>query len=190
MHIASLDFPPTFRFFSTTPNVSNHNFLFLSKNNNEDQRSPILQASKNRPLSFPTMPTATYVVKGVVSCSLLIFSLITIHALIFDEQTALSSDVHPALAVIAFWGGLIWLSMVEGGQASMVGLPPVDRSLYKESHPISHSICEWGHKVRPRSPSELSTTANDRNYASISFESMFRPIQRNRHTMKDRIATR
>ena len=36
--------------------------------------------------------------------------------------------------------------MVEGGQASMVGLPPIDRTLYKESHPISHAICEWGHR--------------------------------------------
>ena len=92
------------------------------------------------------MPSAGYVVKGVYSVALLIFSLITIHALIFDKQTALSSDVHPVLALVAFWGGLIWLSMVEGGQASMVGLPPIDRSLYKESHPISHAICEWGHK--------------------------------------------
>lgn len=28
----------------------------------------------------------------------------------------------------------------------MVGLPPVDRSLYKESHPIAWKICERGHK--------------------------------------------
>mmetsp|Transcript_10044 Transcript_10044/g.19327 ORF Transcript_10044/g.19327 Transcript_10044/m.19327 type:complete len:519 (+) Transcript_10044:132-1688(+) len=87
-----------------------------------------------------------YVIKGIYSIALLIFSLVVIHALIFDEQTALSSDVHPVLALVAFWGGLLWLSMVEGGQASMVGLSPIDRSLYKESHPISHAICEWGHK--------------------------------------------
>lgn len=92
------------------------------------------------------MASAAYVIKGIYSVALLIFSLIVIHALIFDEQTALSSDVHPVLALVAFWGGLIWLSMVEGGQASMVGLPPIDRSLYKESHPISWAICEWGHK--------------------------------------------
>ena len=92
------------------------------------------------------MPSPVYVIKAVYSIALLIFSLITIHALIFDKQTALSSDVHPVLALVAFWGGLIWLSMVEGGQASMVGLPPIDRSLYKESHPISHAICEWGHR--------------------------------------------
>ena len=86
------------------------------------------------------------VVKSVYSVGLLIFSIIIITALIFDEETKLSADVHPVLAFFALWGALIWLSMVEGGQASMVGLPPIDRSLYKESHPISHAICEWGHR--------------------------------------------
>ena len=28
----------------------------------------------------------------------------------------------------------------------MVGLPPVDRNLYEATHPISHAICEWGHR--------------------------------------------
>jgi len=86
------------------------------------------------------------VVKSVYSVALLIFSIVIIIALIFDEETKLSQDVHPVLAFFALWGALIWLSMVEGGQASMVGLPPIDRSLYKESHPISHAICEWGHR--------------------------------------------
>ena len=86
------------------------------------------------------------IVKKVVSVALLIFSLIVVHALIADKQTNLSDSVHPALAYVALWGALIWLSMVEGSQASMVGLPPVDRELYKESHPISYKICSVGHK--------------------------------------------
>jgi len=92
------------------------------------------------------MPSPITSIKSVVSVVLLVFSLVLIHALIFDKQTGWSADIHPIFALVAFWGGLIWLSMVEGGQASMVGLPPVDRALYKESHTISHSICEWGHK--------------------------------------------
>mmetsp|Transcript_5634 Transcript_5634/g.14288 ORF Transcript_5634/g.14288 Transcript_5634/m.14288 type:complete len:550 (-) Transcript_5634:68-1717(-) len=85
-------------------------------------------------------------VKEIVSVFLLIFSLIVVHALIIDEQTNLSDNVHPALAAVALWGALIWLSMVEGSQASMVGLPPVDPELYKESHPIAYKICQRGHK--------------------------------------------
>merc|ERR1719352_828875 len=42
--------------------------------------------------------------------------------------------------------GVLWMSMVEGGQCSMVGLPPIDRELYKESHPITYQITSLGHK--------------------------------------------
>jgi hypothetical protein len=37
---------------------------------------------------------------------------------------------------------LVWLAMVEGSQASLVGLPPVDTDLYKESHPTTYKIME------------------------------------------------
>ena len=87
-----------------------------------------------------------YMVKAIYSIGLLIFSIVIVMALIFDEQTSLSEDTHPALAFVLIWVALIWLSLVEGGQASMVGLPPIDRELYRESHPISFRICEQGHK--------------------------------------------
>ena len=87
-----------------------------------------------------------YLVKAIYSIGLLIFSIIVVMALIFDEQTSLSEDVHPALAFVLIWVALLWLSLVEGGQASMVGLPPIDRELYRESHPISFRICDHGHK--------------------------------------------
>eukprot|EP00527_Entomoneis_sp_CCMP2396_P004897 CAMPEP_0198140040 /NCGR_PEP_ID=MMETSP1443-20131203/3263_1 /TAXON_ID=186043 /ORGANISM="Entomoneis sp., Strain CCMP2396" /LENGTH=255 /DNA_ID=CAMNT_0043802349 /DNA_START=96 /DNA_END=859 /DNA_ORIENTATION=+ len=83
--------------------------------------------------------------KKAISVGLLIFSVVIVSALIFDEQTSLSSDVHPALAFVAMWVALIWLSMVEGSQASLVGLPPVDRELYRESHPIAYKICARSH---------------------------------------------
>eukprot|EP00529_Nitzschia_sp_RCC80_P021412 CAMPEP_0113454882 /NCGR_PEP_ID=MMETSP0014_2-20120614/8092_1 /TAXON_ID=2857 /ORGANISM="Nitzschia sp." /LENGTH=412 /DNA_ID=CAMNT_0000346301 /DNA_START=74 /DNA_END=1308 /DNA_ORIENTATION=+ /assembly_acc=CAM_ASM_000159 len=82
----------------------------------------------------------------VVSLGLLIFSVTIVMALIADKQTKLSSDVHPALAYIVLWSGIIWMSMVEGGQASMVGLPPVNANLYKESHKTTYYITSVGHK--------------------------------------------
>ncbi len=33
---------------------------------------------------------------------------------------------------------ITWLGMIEGQQASLVGLPPVDPELYKDSHPITY----------------------------------------------------
>jgi len=68
---------------------------------------------------------------------LLIFSIVIIMGLIFSRQTRLSQDVHPGLAFVVIWAALIWLSMVEGGQASLVGLAPIHFDLYKDTHPIS-----------------------------------------------------
>ena len=86
------------------------------------------------------------IIKSVFSLALLVFSIVVVMALIFDQQTSLSEDTHPAVAFLLIWVSLLWLSLVEGGQASMVGLPPIDRQLYKESHPISYRICEHGHR--------------------------------------------
>jgi hypothetical protein len=36
---------------------------------------------------------------------------------------------------------ITWLSMIEGQQASLVGLPPVDPELYKDSHTITYKNC-------------------------------------------------
>jgi len=90
--------------------------------------------------------TPLAVFKYTYAVVLLIFSIVIIMGLIFTSQTSLSSSAHPVLAFVVCWAALIWLSMVEGGQCSMVGLPPVDRELYKESHPITYKICALGHK--------------------------------------------
>ena len=86
------------------------------------------------------------VFKYTYAMCLLIFSLVIVMALVFTRQTSLSQDSHPAVAFVVCWITLIWLGMVEGGQCSLVGLPPVNPDLYKESHPLTHKICVWGHK--------------------------------------------
>jgi silicon transporter len=83
--------------------------------------------------------------KSVYSVGLLIFSIVIVGALQFSEQTKVAAEVHPIFAFVLLWVALLWLCMIEGGQASLVGLPPIDRNLYKKSHPITWSICEWGH---------------------------------------------
>ena len=92
------------------------------------------------------MTDACTLFKNVYSTCLLIFSTVIIMGLIFNSSTKLSSDVHPALAFVAIWGGVLWLSMVEGGQGSLVGLAPVQRNLYKDSHPIAHKCTSLAHK--------------------------------------------
>ena len=90
--------------------------------------------------------TPVDIFKYTYSLGLLAFSIVIIMALIFTRQTAMSSDVHPALAFVLIWGAVIWLSMVEGGQGPLVGLPPVNRDLYKESHPITYKNTILAHK--------------------------------------------
>jgi silicon transporter len=77
---------------------------------------------------------------------LIIVSIVMVTALMFENGTKIAQDAHPAVAFIIMWAGITWMSMVEGGQSSMVGLPPVNQELYKESHPITIRICSLGHK--------------------------------------------
>ena len=82
--------------------------------------------------------TPLTLIKYTYSVGLLIFSVIIIMAAIFNEETKLSADVSPWLALVCFWGAIFWLTMIEGQQASLVGLPPVDFDLYKDSHPLTY----------------------------------------------------
>jgi hypothetical protein len=78
--------------------------------------------------------------KYLYSTVLLIFCTIVIMVTIANRKTKLSDEAHPAVAYVVIWAAVIWLSMVEGSQASLVGLPPVDKELYKDSHPTAYKI--------------------------------------------------
>jgi len=77
--------------------------------------------------------------KEIYSTLLLIFCSVIVLTVIFKNNTKLSESSE-WVAFVVFWVALYWLSMVEGGQASLVGLPPVDMHLYENSHPTSHKI--------------------------------------------------
>jgi len=77
--------------------------------------------------------------KEIYSTLLLIFCSIIVITVMFQQNTKLSTT-SPWIAFVVFWISLYWLSMVEGGQASLVGLPPVDMELYRSSHPTTHKI--------------------------------------------------
>lgn len=75
--------------------------------------------------------------KMAYSTVAMIFSVSIIMSLIFNGDTKVSREVNSWAAFVLIWAAIIWLTMVEGGQASLVGLPPVDMDLYKDTHPIS-----------------------------------------------------
>jgi silicon transporter len=93
-------------------------------------------------MSDESSPAATLCqnIKYFYSIVLLIFSIILVTGLIFTQQTSLSRDTHAAVAFIVMWLAILWLTMVEGSQASMVGLAPVARELYKDTHKIAHKV--------------------------------------------------
>ena len=86
------------------------------------------------------------VIKYLYSLLLLAFSVAIVMGTIFDENTKLSQSVHPAVAFVVIWALVLWLAMMEGGQGCLVGLQPVDKDLYKESHPITLISTKLAHK--------------------------------------------
>jgi hypothetical protein len=77
---------------------------------------------------------------------LLIFSLVIVISLIFTEQTKLSESAHPVVPFLLICFLLLWLAMMEGGQGDLVGLQPIDKELYKDSHPITLKSTSIAHK--------------------------------------------
>lgn len=85
--------------------------------------------------------------KYLYSSCLLAFSVIVVMAAIFSEQTVgTEKGVHPAAAFFVFWFLICWLAMMEGGQGALVGLQPIDKSLYAESHPRALKCNNLAHR--------------------------------------------
>jgi hypothetical protein len=82
---------------------------------------------------------------AIVSCSLLVFSIVLIFGLMASGQTKISENVHPALAFVVFIGAITWLTMIEGGQGSLVGLAPVNGDFFKETHPTTYVLTKFVH---------------------------------------------
>lgn len=76
-------------------------------------------------------------IKNLISIVLILFCVVVISAAIFSKQTTATgeSGVHPIVALCTFWFSLFWLALMEGGLNCMVGLQPVDKDIYEESHP-------------------------------------------------------
>lgn len=82
--------------------------------------------------------TPLTLIKYVGSVGLLCFSIVLVGALMFTGNTRVSSETNPWVSLIVCILAVVWLSMIEGQQASLVGLPPVDPELYKDTHPITY----------------------------------------------------
>ena len=86
--------------------------------------------------------------KHILSLALTLFSVVVVSAAIFTKQTTATGEknVHPVLAYIVFWGLILWLAMMEGGLNCMVGLKPINKSLYLKTHPRTYKITSLAHR--------------------------------------------
>ena len=86
--------------------------------------------------------------KYLYSVALLLFSVTIVMTAIFTEQTNATDDMNvpPGVAFVVFWFLIVWLAMMEGGQGALVGLQPIDKALYAESHPRALQNTQLSHK--------------------------------------------
>jgi hypothetical protein len=80
--------------------------------------------------------TMVGVLKKTVSMILILFCVVIVSAAIFTKQTSATGEnsVHPVIAFCVFWFSLLWLALMEGGLNCMVGLQPIDKTMYSTSH--------------------------------------------------------
>jgi len=85
-------------------------------------------------------------IKYVYSFALLTLSVTIIMATIVSGSTRFSISSHPSISIVSFWCLVIWLAVMEGGLGCLVGLQPVEKSLYSQSHPITYRTTSLAHK--------------------------------------------
>ncbi|GAX19025.1 hypothetical protein FisN_8Hh248 [Fistulifera solaris] len=95
---------------------------------------------KNGHHTFATLFKYSY------SLVLLLFSIVVVTATIFTDQTKMAADVNAAVAFILLWVLTLWLAVMEGGQGCLVGLQPVDKTLYAKSHLKALKVTKLAHE--------------------------------------------
>eukprot|EP00977_Amphora_coffeiformis_P003344 scaffold620_cov169-Amphora_coffeaeformis.AAC.14 len=88
------------------------------------------------------------VTKFTYSLALLGFSVILVMSALFDKQTQATSEygIPRIAAFLIFWFLIVWLAMMEGGQGALVGLQPIKKELYAQSHPRTLRCTQLAHK--------------------------------------------
>jgi Silicon transporter len=91
------------------------------------------------------------VVKGtkmILSMVLILFCVVVVSTAICTKQTTATGEhnVHPIVALCIFWFSLAWLAILEGGLNAMVGLQPIAKDLYQDTHAKAYRCTVISHK--------------------------------------------
>lgn len=87
----------------------------------------------------------------VYSSVIMVFCIVFVSASIFQGDTTMWESVPRGVSFALLWVLLAWLSALEGGQVSIVGLKSVAPESYAGTHPRAARTCELCH----RAPSNL-----------------------------------
>ena len=88
--------------------------------------------------------------KTILSGIIFMFSIFMLTSAIFQKQTKATAlggyEIPPAVAFCVACMTLTWLSILEGSLNSMVGLVPVEPSIYQQSHKRTYRCTKLVHK--------------------------------------------
>jgi hypothetical protein len=87
-------------------------------------------------------------IKTIFSGIIFAFSIFILISAIFQKQTKATSfyELDPILAFFVTLFVLTWLALMEGGLNSMIGLVPVEPTMYQRSHPRTYQCTKIAHK--------------------------------------------
>jgi hypothetical protein len=131
------------------PVADEHGHILTYPGEEDDQpKGKHLDNEEKKEASHSVIGSGIESLKYLYSVGLLIFSVIIVMSAIFTEQTVATgtNNIPPALAFFIFWFLICWLAMMEGGQGALVGLQPIDKALYTESHPRALKCTALAHK--------------------------------------------
>ena len=77
------------------------------------------------------------------SAAAVLFSLCILMVIVGYRESNIG--IHGAPAIMIWWFLLFYLSCLEGVQAAVVALKPLDKEVYRKSHPHTFKICELCH---------------------------------------------
>jgi hypothetical protein len=125
---------------NTSPSSGNITDEEVPEQRGSDDKVPSQQNVKDGQHTFATLFKYSY------SLVLLLFSIVVVTAIIFTDQTKMAADVNAAVGFILLWVLTLWLAVMEGGQGCLVGLQPVDKTLFAKSHPKALKVTNLAHK--------------------------------------------
>lgn len=96
----------------------------------------------------PLLGSALEAFKCCFSMALLLVSMYVCVAAIMTQQTKYTADMSASnrgIFIAFFWFLILWLAEMEGSQSCLVGLQPIDKALFRHTHPCTYKTTQLAH---------------------------------------------